>query len=79
MSNQERYAAAFEKIFKVSGDVLGADFTVENVDSWDSMSHILLMNELEDSFDIMMDADDIIEFDSYMKGIEILKKYEIEM
>ena len=28
---------------------------------------------LEDAFDIMMDTDDIIDFSSYEKGIEIMK------
>ena len=34
---------------------------------------------LEDAFDIMMDTDDIIDFSSYEKGIEILKKYDVEI
>jgi succinylglutamate desuccinylase len=29
---------------------------------------------IEDSFDIMMDTDDIIEFESFQKGKEILSK-----
>ena len=31
----------------------------------------------EDSFDIMFDTDDIIDFSSYEKGKELLKKYDI--
>ena len=37
------------------------------------------MAEIEDAFDIMLDTDDIIDFNSYQKGIEILKKYDIEI
>ena len=33
-----------------------------------------LMAALENVFDIMMDADDIIDFSSYEKGKEILQK-----
>ena len=34
---------------------------------------------LIDAFDIMMDTDDIIEFASWEKGKEILKKYDVEI
>jgi hypothetical protein len=32
---------------------------------------------LEDTFNIMMETEDIIEFNSYEKGKEILAKYKI--
>lgn len=38
-----------------------------------------LIASLEEAFDIMMDTDDIIDFSSYTKGIEILKKYNVQM
>ena len=38
-----------------------------------------LMAELEDVFDIMLETDDIVDFSSYEKGKEILKKYEVEL
>ena len=38
-----------------------------------------LMAALEDAFDIMLDTDDIIDFSSFQKGKEILKKYEVEL
>ena len=38
-----------------------------------------MIAELEEAFDISMDIDDIIEFSSYNKGIEILKKYEVSI
>jgi hypothetical protein len=36
-----------------------------------------LIATLEDSFDIMLDTDDIIDFSSYARGKEILKKYDV--
>ena len=36
-----------------------------------------LIAEIEDTFDIMMDTDDIIDFNSFTKGMELLKKYDI--
>ena len=44
---------------------------------WDSIGHMTLMSELEDGFNISIDTDDIIDFSSFKKGIQILKKYKI--
>ena len=38
-----------------------------------------LLAAIEEAFDIMMDTDDIIDFNSFDKGIELLKKYNVEI
>ena len=37
-----------------------------------------LISGLEESFKITIDTDDIIDFSSFQKGKEILKKYKID-
>jgi acyl carrier protein len=78
MTNLEKYIAAFEECLEVSGDQLET-LEYQGVGSWDSVGHMSLMAALEDAFDIMLDTDDIIDFSSFQKGKEILKKYEIEL
>ena len=78
MTNLEKYIAAFEECIEVSGDQLET-LEYQGVGSWDSVGHMSLMAALEDAFDIMLDTDDIIDFSSFQKGKEILKKYEIEL
>ena len=34
---------------------------------------------IEEAFDIMMETDDIIDLNSFEKGIELLKKYGVEI
>ena len=34
---------------------------------------------IEESFDVMFDPEDIMEFTSYGRGREILKKYDVEL
>lgn len=46
---------------------------------WDSVAHMVLMSEIENAFDIMLDTDDVIDFSSFEKGKEILRKYDIEL
>jgi acyl carrier protein len=50
-----------------------------SIPEWDSIGHMSLIAELEEIFGISMDIDDIIEFSSYNKGIEILNKYEVSI
>ena len=46
---------------------------------WDSVGHMGLMAEIEEAFDIQLEMDDVIDFGSYDKGKEILKKYNVEI
>jgi acyl carrier protein len=36
------------------------------------------MSSLEEKFSISMDTDDIVDFSSFKKGIEILEKYGVK-
>ena len=40
--------------------------------------HMTLIAALEEKFKISFETDDIVDFSSYLKGIEILKKYKIQ-
>lgn len=50
----------------------------QDVPAWDSVGHMGLVSELEDAFDIQFETDDIVDFNSFDKGIEILKKYDVD-
>lgn len=78
MSNKEKYINAFVEALSVDADVVPS-LEYQSVSEWDSVGHMGLIAAIEDSFDIMFDTDDIIDFNSYEKGIEILKKYNVEI
>ena len=78
MTNEEKYLNAFKEVLNVSDKQISS-LTYQGVQNWDSVGHMALIAELEEIFDIMMDTDDIIDFSSYNKGIEILStKYNVE-
>ncbi len=79
MTNIDRYNNIFNNVFGININELNIDFNVKNIKKWDSMTHISLVSAIEDTFDIMFDADDIIDFNSYTKGVEILRKYNISI
>lgn len=77
MTNLEKYINVFTETFGITADETKG-LKYQSVEEWDSIGHMGLVANFEDSFDIMFDADDIIDFSSFEKGIEILKKYNIE-
>lgn len=79
MTNLEKLNNIFCEVFCVEQSVLGADFCKDNVEGWDSVRQLSLTTALEDEFDIMLDAEDILEVTSYEKTKVILKKYDIEI
>ena len=78
MSNKEKYINAFVESLSVDVDVVQS-LEYQSVPEWDSVGHMGLIAAIEDSFDIMFDTDDIIDFSSFEKGKEILtNNYNIE-
>lgn len=78
MTNIEKYNKTFIETLGVSEENLNNNLIYQSVSAWDSVGHMGLMAMLEEEFDIMLDTDDIIDFSSYEKGKEILKKYDVE-
>lgn len=73
MSNRELYDTAFLSSFEIGRNQL-AGLTYKGIPAWDSVGHMVLVSAVEEAFDIMMGSDDIIDFDSYEKGMEVLSK-----
>lgn len=78
MNAAEKYLNIFVEIFGIDAEQ-AKTLEYQGISEWDSVGHMTLISTLEDTFDIMMDTDDIIDFSSYEKGKEILKKYQVEI
>ena len=75
----EQYQQIFIKVFNVEADKLGKDFTSCNVENWNSVTQLALATAFGDSFDVMLDAEDIFKLTSYDNGIEVLRKYGVDI
>lgn len=53
------------------------DLAYNSIPEWDSVAHMALVAELEDSYDIMLDTDDIVDMSSIAKIRQILAKYDV--
>ncbi|MDO4273054.1 MAG: acyl carrier protein [Eubacteriales bacterium] len=78
MSNKELYDNIFAKVFSVDKELLGEEFVFGSVPNWDSVAHLNLITELEDTFGVMLETEDILHYGSYLNGIEILRKSGVE-
>ena len=77
MTNKEKYNKVFIDCFAISEDQLDENFVYQCIPAWDSVGHMGMIAGLEDVFDIMMDIEDIVDFESYTVGIEKLKNYDV--
>tara|TARA_B100000959_G_scaffold258337_1_gene293120 strand:- start:615 stop:854 length:240 start_codon:yes stop_codon:yes gene_type:complete len=76
MSNLNKYNKSFTETFSIKIDKL-KKLKYNSISKWDSIGHMSLVGKLEDTFNISMEMDDIIDFSSYEFGKKILKKYKI--
>lgn len=78
MSNYEKYLNVFVETFSISKEE-AENLEYQGIPAWDSVGHMGLIAAIEDTFDIMMDTDDIIDLSSFNIGKEILAgHYNIE-
>ena len=73
-----KYNVIFMEVFSVGEEVLNDEFKQGNVENWNSIHQLNLVSYIEESFDVMLDTEDILGLTSYSKGKEILvSKYNI--
>ena len=77
MSNEDKYKKIFIESLAIKEEAFSKEIKYNEIPEWDSIGHMTLISGLEEGFGISMDTDDIIEFSSFQKGIEILTKYKV--
>ena len=71
----EKVKQVFLKTFaSVEESKFRIDMPPEDIEEWDSLSHMTLISELENEFNISMEIDEISEMDSVKNVVEVLKK-----
>ena len=77
MDNLKKYTDVFIKSLSIDESKFNEQIKYNEIEEWDSIGHMTLMSALEEEFKITLETDDIVDFSSFKKGIEILKKYKI--
>ena len=75
--SEAKYKEAFLEGLAIDDDIKIEKLKFNDIEEWDSIGHMGLMSALEEAFNISIETDDIVDFSSYEKGIEILSKYDV--
>ena len=78
MKNKNKYIKIFCEALSIESKKFNEKIKYNDIPEWDSIGHMTLMSSLEDGFKISLETDDIVDFSSFKKGIQILKKYKVE-
>ena len=79
MSTVEKYSEIFKTALNISDDKLNENIKYNEIEEWDSIGHMTLVSALEEEYKITLETDDIVDFSSFKKGMEILKKYKVNI
>jgi acyl carrier protein len=75
--NSEKLVQAFSTALEIDASTVKDELKYQSIPEWDSMSHMFLISEIEEAFDVEIDTDDVIDLSSVGKAKEILGKYDI--
>lgn len=79
MTNLEKYNDIFVQVFGADVAQLGDNYSKETIPAWDSVHQLNIISLMEETFDLMLDPEDIMACTSYNAGKEILAKNDIEL
>lgn len=68
---------AFANALAIPADQVTDELKYRGIPEWDSISHMVLISELEEAFDVEIETDDVIDMSSFQKAKEILAKYGV--
>ena len=57
---EKDFSNAISRILLLNGDEIRDDLPRKEVDDWDSLTHLMLVSELESTFGITLDDEDVM-------------------
>ena len=77
MSQLDVFNKILEETFEISD--IKDEMSPDDIEQWDSITHMDLCSKFEDTFDISLDVEDIAEMETIGQMKEILRKYSVEL
>jgi acyl carrier protein len=77
MTNRQKLRDAFATSLSLPTDLDVEKCTYGETPGWDSVAHMALVAEIENSFDIMLDTDQVIGMSSFAKAVETVAAHGI--
>ena len=76
-NNHDKIIDLVSKILLVDKEELTEEISRIDYEAWDSMTHLVIISELEQNFDIILSDDDIIAMNTINDIKTILAKYDV--
>jgi len=78
MNMSSKLQEVFATALALPADQVTDDLAYQSVPEWDSMSHMILITELEANYSITIETEDLLEMTDVTNVITRLKKYGVE-
>ncbi|WP_108867840.1 acyl carrier protein [Aquimarina aquimarini] len=79
MNTKEQLQQVFAKAFEIPAETITDQLEYQGIAEWDSMSHLVLVEEIETAYKVSIEMEDVLEMGSVIKVRDMLKKYGIEI
>ncbi|GAA3652854.1 acyl carrier protein [Flavivirga jejuensis] len=79
MNTTEQLYKVIAKALDISTEIITDQLEYQSIVEWDSMSHLILVEALETTYNIEIETEDILEMSTVAKLKDVLKKKNIEM
>ncbi len=78
MENKNKLYQSFANALNIEISQIQDDLAYQSIPEWDSISHMILISQLEEDFDVSIDTEDVIDMSSVEKAQEILAKLGVQ-
>lgn len=79
MENLEKLTNVFAEVFNVDASIINDNFGKDTVETWDSVHQLNIIAFLEETFDLLLEPEDIMACTSFAKAKDVLRKYDVEI
>jgi acyl carrier protein len=75
----DKLTDCFVQAFAIERDQVTPKLAYQSIPQWDSVGHMALVAEIENTFNVTLDTDDIIGMSDIAKAVEILRKHGVAL
>lgn len=79
MGDLEKFNKILIDIFSIGENEVRDDATPEDIEDWDSVTHMDLVAQFEEAFDINFDVEEITEMETIGIMKEVLRKHGVKI
>ena len=76
--NKEKLRSCFSRTLGIPVERVTDDLAYNSIEEWDSVGHMALVADIESSFNVMLDTDDILNMSSVAEAVAILRRQGVD-